>query len=35
MTEKVYRVEFTAQLHRLTLALKMNCDIEVIWKRGI
>lgn len=32
--EKCYRVEFTAHLHKLTLALKMECGIEVIWKRG-
>lgn len=35
MSDKCYRVEFTAHLHRLTLALKMSCDIEVMWKRGI
>lgn len=34
MTDKCYRVEFTAHLHKLTLALKMSCQIEVIWKRG-
>ena len=32
--EKCYRVEFCADLQRVTLALKMKCFLEVIWKRG-
>ena len=32
--EKLYKIEFIAHLHRVTLALKMQCSMEVIWKRG-